>query len=539
MVLQTRATAMGSAMTATQAPPSARATPDGSWHSPARARAMGVRTHRAAGTARATSQTALARASMTMCWATSRGLPVRAVPRSTCRPGSARSSAQRTNWAATAPATALVCRTLSSAAASTTPWVCSGPGHALKEACGVSHRPSVPFNNSALLGGWGGGHKHRPFKDWATFLAPLRPIKNFLWRLENFSTTDGGAHPAQPPTHQTAGLRERGNDTSRSTGRSGRQNAATRRNMRREERVTVQGPVKEQQPDGMSHRRTPPLKGALGIPPPHLGGPAASSSERTPHFMVRPPRFATADRIVTARPFCLPTALATAFESPAQPPAPSSAFPCPDAVASAVIAQLRQKRPSRTRAAESAAVGAAGALCLLLPAGVVLPPPLLPHRGDGGVAGTASPPPPLRTRWSRVLVHGPSSAPVPVPCGQRARSCASHRRVLFRWAPGDALGWGEVFPSPSGRPACAQPLSPRRQVPASLTLITDSNRPQPLWQPPTACLTASGAASAVPWGVGEMSGRRRGRDSRRGGAPRDAVEGLGARTPRERALGAS
>ena len=77
--------------------------------------------------------------------------------------------------------------------------------------------------------------------------------------------------PAQPPTHQpgaagtsrhiqhspgtpTAGLRERGNDTSRSTGRSGRQNAATRRNMRRDERVTVQGPVKIQQPDGMSHR---------------------------------------------------------------------------------------------------------------------------------------------------------------------------------------------------------------------------------------------------------------------------------------------
>ena len=38
-----------------------------------------------------------------------------------------------------------------------------------------------------------------------------------------------------------------------STGRSGRQKVATRRNMRREERVTVQGPVKEQQPDGMSH----------------------------------------------------------------------------------------------------------------------------------------------------------------------------------------------------------------------------------------------------------------------------------------------
>ena len=32
------------------------------------------------------------------------------------------------------------------------------------------------------------------------------------------------------------------------------QKVATRCNMRREERVTVQGPVKEQQPDGMSHR---------------------------------------------------------------------------------------------------------------------------------------------------------------------------------------------------------------------------------------------------------------------------------------------
>ena len=52
----------------------------------------------------------------------------------------------------------------------------------------------------------------------------------------------------------TTGLHGRGNDNSRSTGRSGRQKAATRRNMRREERVTVQGPVKKQQPDGMSHR---------------------------------------------------------------------------------------------------------------------------------------------------------------------------------------------------------------------------------------------------------------------------------------------
>ena len=55
------------------------------------------------------------------------------------------------------------------------------------------------------------------------------------------------------PSTPTTGLREHGNDTSRSTGRSGRQNAATRRNMRKEERVTVQGPIKKQQPDGMPH----------------------------------------------------------------------------------------------------------------------------------------------------------------------------------------------------------------------------------------------------------------------------------------------
>ena len=55
----------------------------------------------------------------------------------------------------------------------------------------------------------------------------------------------------------------------------GRQNATTRRNMRREDRVTVQGPVKEQQPDGMSHRRGVggwvghnPRKATIAPPPP-------------------------------------------------------------------------------------------------------------------------------------------------------------------------------------------------------------------------------------------------------------------------------
>ena len=41
---------------------------------------------------------------------------------------------------------------------------------------------------------------------------------------------------------------------------------------------------------------------------------------------------------------------------------------------------------------------------------------------------------------------------------------------------------------PPGCPAFAQPLSPERQVPASMAFVTDSNRLQTPWQPPpTAC----------------------------------------------------
>ena len=57
---------------------------------------------------------------------------------------------------------------------------------------------------------------------------------------------------------------------------------------------------------------------------------------------------------------------------------------------------------------------------------------------------------------------------------------------------------GHPPPPPSGHPTHAQLLSLKRQVPASMAFATDSNRPQPLWQPPpTACLTASGAACEV------------------------------------------
>ena len=78
---------------------------------------------------------------------------------------------------------------------------------------------------------------------------PNRPTTGRRWRANGTSR-----YIRHSPGKPTTGLRERGNDTSKSTGRSGRQNAATRRNTPREERATVQGPVKEQQPDGMSHR---------------------------------------------------------------------------------------------------------------------------------------------------------------------------------------------------------------------------------------------------------------------------------------------
>ena len=68
------------------------------------------------------------------------------------------------------------------------------------------------------------------------------------------------SHPAQPrhTNHWALRTRKRHQQEHRP---SGRQKAATRRNRQREERVTVQGPVKKQQPDEMSHRGLP-----LGFP---------------------------------------------------------------------------------------------------------------------------------------------------------------------------------------------------------------------------------------------------------------------------------
>ena len=77
-----------------------------------------------------------------------------------------------------------------------------------------------------------------------------------------------------------------------------------------------------------------------------------------------------------------------------------------------------------------------------------------------------------------------------------AKSCP-HQISPFQISHDHPMHWkGGVPPPLQG----AQP-TPSHCPPdaASMAFATDSNRPQPLWQPPpTACLTASGATSEVP-----------------------------------------
>ena len=86
---------------------------------------------------------------------------------------------------------------------------------------------------------------------WCTCRPPPKPKAPTRARMRGGG---GGGSTGGTRGTPTTGHRERGNDTSRSTGRSDGQNTATRRSTRRDERVTIQGLVKKQQPDGMSHR---------------------------------------------------------------------------------------------------------------------------------------------------------------------------------------------------------------------------------------------------------------------------------------------
>ena len=71
--------------------------------------------------------------------------------------------------------------------------------------------------------------------------------------------------------------------------------------MRREERVTVQGPVKEQQPDGMSHRGAEGVLGAQGM--------AAVAGVGCPSPFGSPSSRMQTARLGRGRPACSPSAL--------------------------------------------------------------------------------------------------------------------------------------------------------------------------------------------------------------------------------------
>ena len=102
----------------------------------------------------------------------------------------------------------------------------------------TDHLAPIKAGGCVLIGWVGGGAHGNAARQ------VVDGLRTEVWGQQQQSNDP--RHIQHSPSTPTTGLRERGNDTSRSTGRSGRQNAATRRNMRRKERVTVQGPVKKQ-----------------------------------------------------------------------------------------------------------------------------------------------------------------------------------------------------------------------------------------------------------------------------------------------------
>ena len=162
--------------------------------------------------------------------------------------------------------------------------------HATRDHQGTRHAHARPTEWWSAWGGW----PVQCVEEWSTWASRAwkrsdagcgRPEGGGAWAAKPVKRSP--QQPAQPrcanywaplthkrhPPHQphspdtpTIGLCKHGNNTSRSTGRSGPQNAATPHNMRGEERVTVQGPVKKQQPGEMSHRGLASRKACVQTP---------------------------------------------------------------------------------------------------------------------------------------------------------------------------------------------------------------------------------------------------------------------------------
>ena len=109
------------------------------------------------------------------------------------------------------------------------PMTCRGPGHGLvTTAFGTASE--ITFRDATAPLDYIEGH---------TSLHDQNAQGNW-WQKPRHDPQTNQHNPSTP----ISGLCKRENDTSRNTGYSGPQNAVTRRSMRREERLTVQGPIK-------------------------------------------------------------------------------------------------------------------------------------------------------------------------------------------------------------------------------------------------------------------------------------------------------
>ena len=119
-----------------------------------------------------------------------------------------------------------------------------------------ARRSGAPGPHARGIVGGAGGGRLQSGGVWAVKTVKRPPQQRAQPRYTNYwAPLTHKRHPPQPaqPRHTpTTALREWGNNTSRRSGRSSRQNATTQCSMRREEQLTVQAPVKKQQPDEMS-----------------------------------------------------------------------------------------------------------------------------------------------------------------------------------------------------------------------------------------------------------------------------------------------
>ena len=111
----------------------------------------------------------------------------------------------------------------------------------------------------------------------------------------------------------------------------------------------------------------------------------------------------------------------------------------------------------------------------------------------------------MKASQVKVLVEHVADVPRSTPPPTKSHWMAPTQRHVTSGGVGEGVGAGMHCPgvgnpAPHSRASSLCPVTvPLTPSASSMAFVTDSNRPQPLWQPPpTACLTAAVAASEVP-----------------------------------------